>query len=323
MENILEKVSSNEEKGILKIFPQKEVDLFKMGTQIEVDEKHRAVFIKDEKLFDLLGPGNYILSNKRIPKLSDYLESSQYDKTQFKSYLVFINVDVLENLKWGANCEISDDEKQYIIRSFGNYSIKIAQIIVFLKRFLHNIKRIDDDFMKNLFRNVINKSFNDYIKNNFSEIKNEDFLESKITDELKEYLKDKFKKMGIILKDFDLINLKMDIKNNNKIEKRTNEVKEKKVDKTKIEKEENQLDKRLNIGTSLKELLPTGESYDGEDESKKIKCSNCGKEISSNNSFCPYCGEKVIKQADKKKCSHCNKEVEIDSKYCPHCGEEL
>src|SRR6056297_2374611 len=164
MENILEKVSINEEKGILKIFPQKEDDLFKMGTQIEVDKKHRAVFIKDEKLFDLLGPGNYILSNKRIPKLFDYLESSQYDKTQFKSYLVFINVDVLENLKWGANCEISEDEKQYIIRSFGNYSIKIAQIIVFLKRFLHNIKRIDDDFMKNLFRNVINKSFNDYIK---------------------------------------------------------------------------------------------------------------------------------------------------------------
>jgi len=57
---------------------------------------------------------------------------------------------------------------------------------------------------------------------------------------------------------------------------------------------------------------------------KKTKfCSNCGKEVDVNTTFCPQCGtrfggEKVEPQT--KFCQSCGEKININAEICPHCG---
>ena len=50
-----------------------------------------------------------------------------------------------------------------------------------------------------------------------------------------------------------------------------------------------------------------------------IKCSECGKEVSSSAKTCPHCGMKL----SFKKCPECGKKLKDDETNCPECGFPL
>ena len=50
-------------------------------------------------------------------------------------------------------------------------------------------------------------------------------------------------------------------------------------------------------------------------------CQHCGREISQDAKFCPFCGEPTA--ANLGPCPHCGKPVAADAKYCPHCSRPL
>lgn len=57
-------------------------------------------------------------------------------------------------------------------------------------------------------------------------------------------------------------------------------------------------------------------------------CNNCGKQISADFKFCPYCGAKSEEETTKEDtsnifCSSCGKSIKDDFKVCPFCGEKL
>ena len=69
---------------------------------------------------------------------------------------------------------------------------------------------------------------------------------------------------------------------------------------------------------------------------KKIECSNCGKTISSKDTFCPNCGKinldldghdfsiiskNKLSGVFTKKCPNCNSAIDRDTLYCPSCGK--
>ena len=50
----------------------------------------------------------------------------------------------------------------------------------------------------------------------------------------------------------------------------------------------------------------------------KIKCLNCGGTLTGEESYCPYCSEKVVNR-----CRECGKELDsFKHKYCPLCKEK-
>lgn len=70
------------------------------------------------------------------------------------------------------------------------------------------------------------------------------------------------------------------------------------------------------------------------EESLKILCPNCKKEIDVGNeevSFCKFCGSKLTEEGIDEQtttitCPHCNKEIDIgrgDVKFCKHCGSNI
>lgn len=48
-------------------------------------------------------------------------------------------------------------------------------------------------------------------------------------------------------------------------------------------------------------------------------CKNCGSELNTEWSFCPFCGEKKAPEF----CPGCGKKLEEDWAFCPFCGEDM
>ena len=48
-------------------------------------------------------------------------------------------------------------------------------------------------------------------------------------------------------------------------------------------------------------------------------CGECGKEISSESRFCPFCG----KENKKIMCKSCSVNISVQNAFCPHCGSKI
>ena len=59
-------------------------------------------------------------------------------------------------------------------------------------------------------------------------------------------------------------------------------------------------------------------------QSKKF-CKKCGKEITFNTDFCPFCGEETKEEKSSSYiiCSHCGESNSIDKTHCSLCGKSL
>jgi RNA polymerase subunit RPABC4/transcription elongation factor Spt4/uncharacterized membrane protein YgdD (TMEM256/DUF423 family) len=50
----------------------------------------------------------------------------------------------------------------------------------------------------------------------------------------------------------------------------------------------------------------------------KSFCGQCGREISYEFEFCPFCGNKI----NKIKCKTCGKSISVQNTFCPYCGSK-
>ena len=48
-----------------------------------------------------------------------------------------------------------------------------------------------------------------------------------------------------------------------------------------------------------------------------MRCLNCNKEVSYNDTFCQYCGSKIVKELE---CTNCHQIIPIVDNYCMFCG---
>lgn len=53
---------------------------------------------------------------------------------------------------------------------------------------------------------------------------------------------------------------------------------------------------------------------------KVVTCDKCNTKVSTNNKFCPECGEQIKVRIIFDKCNQCGGEIIKDKKFCPDCG---
>jgi len=55
-----------------------------------------------------------------------------------------------------------------------------------------------------------------------------------------------------------------------------------------------------------------------------ILCHYCGKELSEDFYFCPYCGIRTAKRIPAlDRCPDCGEKIRYDAKFCVKCGKDL
>ncbi|MBN1486156.1 MAG: SPFH domain-containing protein [Anaerolineae bacterium] len=74
----------------------------RMGSQCVVRENQAAIFFRDGRALDMLGPGRHTLTTLNIPLLTNYLKIPFGSKSPFRSEVVFVNLKDYVDLPWKA-----------------------------------------------------------------------------------------------------------------------------------------------------------------------------------------------------------------------------
>ena len=110
----------------------------KWGAQLTVRESQEAVFFRDGKALDVFKAGRHVLETQNIPGIGKWVTSFGYGPdSPFRSEVYFIGKQLFPNLKWGTKEPIlfRDTELKMIrIRSFGSFSIQVADSMLFLNK---------------------------------------------------------------------------------------------------------------------------------------------------------------------------------------------
>ena len=87
-------------KEIVHRIPEKGSGEIVLGTQCIVRENQVAVFFRDGRSLDMLGPGRHTLTTLNIPILVNYLKIPFGSKSPFRAEVVFVNVKDYVDIRW-------------------------------------------------------------------------------------------------------------------------------------------------------------------------------------------------------------------------------
>ncbi|MEW6308509.1 MAG: SPFH domain-containing protein [Bacillota bacterium] len=189
-------------------WPQSGSGAITLGSQCVVRESQAAVFFRDGKAYDVLGPGRHTLTSLNIPGLTTAFSIPFGFKSPFRAEVVFVATKVFTNLKWGTTEPVvfRDAELGMVrLRAFGVFSPRIAEPQLFANKVVGTQGVFASERVEAFFREVIVARLNDCLGETLKTI----FDLPKHYDELGSLVKarvlDDFGKYGLEVIDF-LIN---------------------------------------------------------------------------------------------------------------------
>lgn len=153
----------NSGNTMIKRVPEDGPAEIKWGAQLTVRESQEAVFFRDGKALDVFKVGRHILQTQNIPVISKWVTSFGYGKNSpFRSEVYFVSKNLFPNQKWGTKEPIlfRDSELKMIrLRSFGIYSIQIADSMLFLNKVVGTRGIYMDSDIQDYLKNIIISKF--------------------------------------------------------------------------------------------------------------------------------------------------------------------
>src|SRR5689334_5732122 len=178
----------------------------KLGARAIVQESQAAVFFRNGKAMDTLGPGPHTLTTENLPILSS-LYKLVYQDAPFQSCVYFVSLKPFRELKWGTKEPIMLEDSKFgfvNVRAFGAFSIRVTDPGVFIGTVVGTEGRQDAQDIERWFKDVVCARFSDVVSE-YMQGKSVVQLQSK-RDELavatKARTSDDFAKYGIELYDF-------------------------------------------------------------------------------------------------------------------------
>lgn len=119
---------NEDQEGVLAWrFPMQDFEI-QNGATLTVRESQMAVFVNEGKIADVFGPGNYTLTTRTLPLLTNLKNWDKFFDSPFKSDVVFFSTRIQTGRKWGTSQPITIRDKDFDmirIRAFGMYSYRI------------------------------------------------------------------------------------------------------------------------------------------------------------------------------------------------------
>jgi excisionase family DNA binding protein len=110
---------------------------FRIGSQVIVRENQDAVFYRDGKALDVLGPGRHTITTANIPLLIDILGLGWRGSSPFTAEVYFVNMRDFIDQKWGTPEPISMRDKDLglvRLRANGRYSMAVTDPQMFVAK---------------------------------------------------------------------------------------------------------------------------------------------------------------------------------------------
>lgn len=105
------------------------IEDFNMGSQVTVHETQEAIFFRDGRALDTLGPGRHTLETQSIPIMNKLYQLPTHPQQAFHAEVYFVNMVTHMGIKWGTPERISvkvPDYGFYVqVGAGGEFSLRV------------------------------------------------------------------------------------------------------------------------------------------------------------------------------------------------------
>ena len=196
-------------------FPETGVADLRFGSQVIVRESQAAVFFRDGRALDVLGPGRHTITTANVPLLTNLLGKLFGDRTPFTAEIYFVSMREFADRKWGTPQPIIVRNPGVglgiaLLQGFGTYSFQVSDPQQFVTQIVGQLGAYRTADIETRLRMMLLSKLQDLLgetaaKSNVLELIG-------LTDELSAGVRakaqDDFLAIGLALKSFYIGNLK-------------------------------------------------------------------------------------------------------------------
>jgi membrane protease subunit (stomatin/prohibitin family) len=309
-------------EDILWRYPNEEIT---WGAQLVVHEYEVAVFFRDGKGYDVLGPGRHTLTTLNLPLLTSLLTRIVgYKEKPFKATVIFVSTKAFAG-KYGTRAQTTELAP---LEVHGTFWFKIENAQLFVNEVVGGQNAYTTEDVNNFLRGFLNEKIID-------ELSHYDLLtvftrldETSVV--VKNALMDYFKRLGLELTDlrFEGIDTTPEYRERLFWLRTGRAAPEEVLRMETVKKAAEELGKSSGaaLGTGMvlipQVMTPTGPAQ--APAAALVICPKCNAKVPATSKFCPECGTTLTPQtAGAINCPKCGKLIPSTSKFCPECGEKI
>ncbi len=138
----------------------------KYGAQLIVRPGQNAVFVREGRIADVFGPGQYRLETRNLPILSTLAGWVHGFESPFKAEVYFASTRQITDLKWGTPNPVlmrDPDFGSVRVRAFGTYTLKASDPKTLLRELVGADSNFEVDEVSELLRSIISTAFADVV----------------------------------------------------------------------------------------------------------------------------------------------------------------
>jgi membrane protease subunit (stomatin/prohibitin family) len=178
---------------------------FKLGSQVIVRESQVAVFFRDGKALDVLGPGRHTLSTQNIPILSSIINIPFGGNSPFKAEVYFVNMADIRDMKWGTTEPVvfRDSELGMVrLRAFGTYTMAVGDPQQFVTKIVGTQGIFERADIEGYLRSIIVSRLNDTLGETMKTLLDLPSHYNELGAAMRATVADDFANLGLQLKQF-------------------------------------------------------------------------------------------------------------------------
>ena len=196
-------------------FPETGIADLRFGSQVIVRESQAAVFFRDGRALDVLGPGRHTITTANVPLLTDLLGKLSGDRTPFTAEIYFVSMREFADRKWGTPQPIIVRNTGVglgiaLLQGFGTYSFQVTDPQQFVTQIVGQLGAYRTSDIETRLRTMLLSRLQDLLGETTSQKNVLDLIG--LTDELgagvRAKAQDDFLALGLLLKSFYIGNLK-------------------------------------------------------------------------------------------------------------------
>ena len=196
-------------------FPETGIADLRFGSQVIVRESQAAVFFRDGRALDVLGPGRHTISTANVPLLTNLLGKLFGDRTPFTAEVYFVSMREFADRKWGTPQPIIVRNTGVglgiaLLQGFGTYSFQVKDPQQFVTQIVGQLGAYRTSDIETRLRTMLLSRLQDLLGETTSQKNVLDLIG--LTDELgagvRAKSQDDFLSIGLLLKSFYIGNLK-------------------------------------------------------------------------------------------------------------------
>lgn len=187
----------------------------RIGSQVIVRESQAAVFYRDGRALDVLGPGRHTITTANIPLLTNLVGKLFGDRTPFPAEVYFVSMREFTDEKWGTPQPIIVKNPGVglgiaLLQGFGTFSFQVNDPQQFVTQIVGAASSLSSADIEARLRAMLLSKLSDLLgetakKSNVMELIG---LTEELSAAVRAKAQDDFMAIGLLLKSFYVANLK-------------------------------------------------------------------------------------------------------------------